>query len=213
LSEWPISKQGDTGAVHAVDFVELVGIVEQASKDTIIWDGANGTSKIRAVVEERCEELRQILHGIQQECLNYSDLLAIGGGLNKFADDLKDFLEEGVREIPGAIDRSFIAMKLRTIDEQELSRLLSRIQNDEVSNLSKPEIWDIFRKLPEVEEWLDILRKNRLGLDEVSDELKERLSQTSGIDLSSIANDLNSNLIKMTNLFGENSNVDDPKTA
>jgi hypothetical protein len=104
-------------------------------------------------------------------------------------------------------------MKLRTIDEQELSRLLSRIQNDEVSNLSKPEIWDIFRKLPEVEEWLDILRKNRLGLDEVSDELKERLSQTSGIDLSSIANDLNSNLIKMTNLFGENSNVDDPKTA
>ncbi len=213
LSEWPISKQGDTGSVHAVDFVELVGIVDEASKDTIIWDGAKGTSKIRAVVEERCEELRQILHGIEQECLNYSDLLAIGGGLNKFADELKDFLEKGVREIPGAIDRSFIAMKLRTIDEQELSRLLSRIQNDEVSNLSKAEIWEIFRKLPEVEEWLDILRKNRLGLEEVSDELKERLSQASGIDLSSIADNLNSNLMKMTNLFGENSNVDDPKTA
>jgi hypothetical protein len=213
LSEWPISKQGDSGAVHAVDFVELVGIVDEASKNTNIWDGVQGTSKISPIVDERCEELRQILRDIQQESLNYSDLLAIGGGLNRFADEFIVFLQKGSRDIDSPIERISIAKLLRNIDEHELSRLLTRIQKDEVANLSKAEIWDTFRELPQIEEWLDILRKNRLGLAEVSDELNEKLSQASGIDVSAIAKNINSNLIKMTNLFGENSNVDDPKTA
>ena len=212
LSEWPISKQGDTGTVHAVDFVELVELVNEVSKDAIIWGGTEEISEMRVAVQERCAALRLILLALQQESVHYSDLLTVGGGLGKFAGEFIGLLERGARDIPHAIERTLTAKRIRDIDEQSLSHLLEKLQQSDITKLPLAEIWNIFRETPFIEEWVGILRNNRSIIDEVSSELDVKLNNDLGIDLQEVANKVNANLLRVTKLYGGVSDVNNSET-